>query len=407
MNRRLIASLLCAATVAAVSVTPAFAHSRPAAGQVTLNGVGSTADAPLFDVALNGAHYSYQGDSVLGNYDSVGSGGGQKSYTLACNSSQAGATAGAWDWGAWDVPQGTAGDNFCDQNSIIQIPVTIFGEAIVAHIPAAVQKAMLITGPILDKIYTAPAGSLKWGNPSIKAVNKKTLLPVKKKVHGKKKTVCDKACKAYKTIVNEPIVQVVRTDGSGTTFGFTSYLCSLHLQYATKLAQTDSQCPSKAPAWLASPYNYANGSGNAGVDRTVENTPGAIGYVETWYATQNGEAALALKNRAGKFVLPTAANILSDANNGTSANFNDVYPNFVISNAAGKSSYPISSYSWVGLYKNGADGNDPSQCAATKATFSWFVSPTGGQKYAAPNGYVPLSGKPATYAKNAVAQVSC
>lgn len=407
MNRRLIASILCAATVAALSVSPAFAHSRTASG-ITLNGVGSSADAPLFNVAFNGAHFNYNGSAVTASYNPAGSGGGQADYAYKCG--QSGSTSGPYDWGSWDVAQGIPGDHFCDQSDIIQFPVTIFGAAIIANIPAAVQDAMRLTGPILDKIYTSASGSMTWGNSAIQAANKTTLLPVKVKVKHKKKkkTVCDAACKAYKTIMSWPIVPVIRNDKSGTSFAFQSYLCSLHGTFYSD-ENSNPTCPNKA--WpSAAPWNaYDNGHGSAGLDNEVENVQGAIGYVETFYATQNSEQPLALKNKAGKYVYPTVANISADVSNGTSSSFNDQYPNFVIVNAGGNNSYPISTYSWSGLYKNSSDSNDPdpSQCAATKASFAWFVQSNGGQKFAANNGYVPLSGKPQQYAENAVAQVNC
>src|SRR5579872_3607054 len=104
LNTRLIASILSAATAAAaLSVLSVFAQSHHA-GTITLNGVGSTADAPLIGVALNGAHYSYKGSPVAASYNPAGSGGGQKSMASGCG--QTGGVPGVWDFGAWDVAQG-------------------------------------------------------------------------------------------------------------------------------------------------------------------------------------------------------------------------------------------------------------------------------------------------------------
>src|SRR5206468_7955040 len=95
---------------------------------------------------------------------------------------------------------------------------------------------------------------------------------------------------------NLPITVVHRSDGSGTSFLFTTFLAGQNPAWAQKVGASD------AVEWATG----IGGKGNDGVAAFVRQTPGAIGYVEYAYAAQNKLTYTALQNKAGKFVAPTA-----------------------------------------------------------------------------------------------------
>src|SRR3989454_459283 len=206
-----------------------------------------------------------------------------------------------------------------------------------------------IAGIFLGKIT-------KWNDPALAADNSGVSLP------------------------NQDIHVIHRSDGSGTTYIFTDYLCSVSADWKAKTGG-----PGKSITWPTGDGAQAN----AGVATRITQTPGAIGYVELAYVLQTKMKQAALKNRDGNFVIPSAAGATAAAK----AFVGSSPSQFSIVNASGKDSAPISGYSWIILYKDQAD--------KTKGTalidYLYWLTTAEGQSYAANLHYAVLPSSIASY----------
>jgi phosphate transport system substrate-binding protein len=182
---------------------------------------------------------------------------------------------------------------------------------------------------------------------------------------------------------NGPIRVVHRSDGSGTTYAFTNSLKAFG-GWAPGAAKTV-----KWPTGIGS-------KGNEGVAGTIRQTPGAIGYVNTGFVKANKLQAAAIQNKAGKFVLPTAA-AGSAALNGIKLDANLAGEN---PNPSGATSYPISTLTWILAYKTGNGANT----GAIREALNYALS-SKAQSLADDLGYVPLSGSILNRARLAVNRI--
>ena len=182
---------------------------------------------------------------------------------------------------------------------------------------------------------------------------------------------------------NGPIRVVYRSDGSGTTFAFTNSLETFGGWTAGA---------AKAVKWPTG----VGSKGNEGVAGTIKNTPGSIGYVNTGFIKANKLQAAALQNKAGKFVLPTAASG-SAALNGIKLDANLAGEN---PNPAGATAYPISTLTWILAYKTGNGSNTD----AIRKALNYALS-SKAQSLADDLGYVPLSGSILNRARLAVNRI--
>ncbi len=176
--------------------------------------------------------------------------------------------------------------------------------------PALKLDADTIAGIFLGQIK-------KWNDPKLTALNSGTKLP------------------------DQEIVVVHRSDGSGTTFIFTDYLSKVSGEWKEKVGNNTSV---NWPAGIG-------GKGNEGVSGQVKQTPGAIGYVELIYATQNKMPYAEVKNSAGEFVKPSLESITAALSTG------DIPEDFrfSITNAPGKDAYPICGATWLLVYEQQKD----------------------------------------------------
>jgi phosphate transport system substrate-binding protein len=182
---------------------------------------------------------------------------------------------------------------------------------------------------------------------------------------------------------NGPIRVVYRSDGSGTTFAFTNSLDAFG-GWGPGVG--------KAVKWPVG----IGGKGNEGVAGTIKNTPGSIGYVNTGFVKANKLQAAAIQNKAGKFVLPTAATGAVALNNITlDANLAGENPN-----PSGANAYPISTLTWILAYKTGNGEKADDIRAALKYALS-----SKAQSIADDLGYVPLSGSVLNRARIAVDRI--
>lgn len=331
MIRRVIAPLCVASLAAAGVLTPALA-ARPQA-DVSLTGAGSTFDLPFFTKAFEvygGSH------PVKVNYQGIGSGAGIQQFI-----------AKTVDFGATDVPM----DPTSDLQSAIkaggpvqQVPIALGGVSVAYNIPG-VKTGLHLTPGVLSDIFLGLI--TKWNDRSIKKLNPKASLP------------------------DLQIVVTHRSDGSGTSYIFTDYLSKVSDTWRGKVGV------SKTPNWPVG----VGAKGNDGVAGIIQQTPGAIGYVELAYVLQNHMKQAMVQNAKKQFESPTLKTVAAAA-----ASFPHVTArNFSIVNGKGKNAYPIAGYSWVLLYKNQPD---KTKGKALTTLMTWMVG--AGQNYAKKLDYVPL-----------------
>ncbi|HYR63462.1 MAG TPA: phosphate ABC transporter substrate-binding protein PstS [Actinomycetota bacterium] len=243
---------------------------------------------------------------------------------------------------------GTAG-------TILQIPVDLGGVAISYNIPG-IGTGLKLDGPTLAGIYTGTITN--WDDAAIAALNGGTKLP------------------------HLGIVAVHRADSSGPGYDLDQYL----------IATGGTAWTSKAGTKAATRWPVASiGVGqqlNTGVASYVQQTQGAIGYVEYAFALKSKFNNVALKNASGAFVAPTLDAIAAgaQASNLSASNFNIV-------NGGGAAAYPLANFSWALLYQKQAS-NDLG--IVLGKLFDWVT--TTGQKQATPLGYAPMPANAVTLA---------
>jgi phosphate transport system substrate-binding protein len=171
------------------------------------------------------------------------------------------------------------------------------------------------------------------------------------------------------------IVVAHRSDGSGTTNIFTTYLSKVSDEWSKKVGKGSSV---NWPAGLG-------GKGNEGVAGSIKQTPGAIGYIELAYAVQNSMAFAKIQNKSGNFITPSIASVTAAANITIPAD-----AKISLTNTDATDGYPISGLSWVLIYKEQKYSNRSSD-RATKLLklISWMIHD--GQQFSSPLNYAPLS----------------
>src|SRR5213080_4304549 len=282
-----------------LGLTIALGLSASASAQMMINGAGATFPYPIYSKWFD--EYAKVDPSVRFNYQSIGSGGGQKQIL-----------AQTVDFGASDGPM--SDDNLSKApGKLLHIP-TVAGAVVITYNlqgnPALKLDGDTVAGIFLGQIK-------KWNDPKLTALNSGAKLP------------------------DQEIVVVHRSDGSGTTFIFTDYLSKVSGEWKEKVGNNTSV---NWPAGIG-------GKGNEGVSGQVEQTPGAIGYVELIYATQNKMPYAEVKNSAGQFVKPTIESVTAAI---ATANIPDDF-RFSMTNAPGKDAYPISGATWLLVYQQQKD----------------------------------------------------
>jgi phosphate transport system substrate-binding protein len=280
----------------ALTCTP-FAAAQ-GGGQVLLNGAGATFPYPMyskwFDV------YNKQHPNIQINYQSIGSGGGIRQVL-----------AGTVDFGATDGPMNPDQlKEFQEKRGtqILHFP-TVMGADVPTYNISGVAGELKFTPEALAGIYLGKI--TKWNDPEIAKPNPGVKLPA------------------------EDIVVVHRSDGSGTTYVWVDFLAKVSEEWKTKVGVGTSV---NWPVGLG-------GKGNEGVAGLVKQTPNAIGYVELIYAVQNSMSYGSVRNSSGAFVKASLEGVTAAAA-GAAKNMPDDF-RVSITNAPGKSAYPISSFTWL------------------------------------------------------------
>jgi phosphate transport system substrate-binding protein len=324
---------------------------------ITINGAGATFPFPLIDTWR--VEYQSVNPSININYQSIGSGGGVRQFTER-----------TVDFGASDAPLTEEEMQALSSSTPVHIPETI-GSVVAAYNIPGIDKGMKLTGPVLADIF---AGTItRWDDPRIKELNPELSLP------------------------SADILAVHRSDGSGTTFIWTSYLSQVSPEWNQTVGA------GKSVQWTVG----LGAQGNEGVSNTILSTPNSIGYVELTYALTTDMDYASLMNSAGNFVEPTLSstqaaaqaaimNSTSTTNNGTTTaaavglpSGDQSWTNVSLLDPSGPDSYPIASFSYLLLYKELSTNIDSIEKARALAEFiNWAI--TDGQQFASPLHYVPL-----------------
>ena len=330
-------------------------------GRITIDGAGATFPFPLIDTWR--VEYPTVRPDVSINYQSIGSGGGIKQFTEK-----------TVDFGATDAPL-TANETQAAPGAV-HIPETIGSVVAAYNINGVQEKGLRLTGPVLTGIFLGEI--TRWDDPQIAELNPDLPLP------------------------SEDIVVVHRSDGSGTTFVWTSYLSEVSPEWNQAIGAGKSV---SWPVGLGAP-------GNEGVANTIQSTPNSIGYVELAYVLTTEMDYAFLQNQAGNFVEPslesTGAAVAAATNNNTQTSNNSTtgasnttsttlpagdasWETVSLLDASGADSYPIASFSYLLLYKELSDNPriDSMEKARALVDFiNWAI--TDGQQFAGELAYVPL-----------------
>ena len=302
-----------------------------------ITGAGATFPAPLYQKWFQEYHEA-GGDQV--NYQAVGSGAGIKNIT-----------AHAVDFGASDAPMNAA--ELAAAPGILHIP-TVAGAVVVAYNVPGVGPGIQLTGPVIADIFLGKI--TKWNDPAITRLNPGTKFP------------------------STGIFPAHRSDGSGTTNIFTTYLSEVSGEWK------DSVGAGKSVHWP----NGLGGKGNQGVSQLIKQNEGGIGYVELNYAVTNVIPYAAVRNAHGKGIYPSVEATTAAAEGVTlPADFRKV-----ITNTSAPSGYPITGFTFLLVYKNGTRPE-------VKKLLEWCL--TTGQKDAAGLQYAPL---PPSVQKRALAAIA-
>jgi phosphate transport system substrate-binding protein len=239
--------------------------------------------------------------SVRFNYQSIGSGGGQKQIL-----------AETVDFGASDGPMSDA--NLAKApRKLLHIPTVAGADVLTYNLPGNPQ--LKVDGPTIVDIFMGKI--TKWNDPRLAQQNPGVNLP------------------------DEDIVVVHRSDGSGTTFIWVDYLSSVSKEWESKVGRGTSV---NWPAGLG-------GKGNEGVAGQVKQLPGAVGYVELAYAVQNKLPYAHVKNSAGNYVAPTLDSITEAL---ATAKIPEDF-RFSMVNPPGDKAYPIAGCTWLLVYQEQKD----------------------------------------------------
>src|SRR6266481_2350971 len=328
--KRITGNFLAALALALTVVV--FAHAA-----LSINGAGASFPYPMYSKWFD--EYRKNNPSVEINYQSIGSGGGIKQVT-----------EGTVDFGASDGPMNDEQlKAFQDKHGfgILHFP-TVLGAVVPTYNISGVSGALNFTPDALAGIFLGKI--TKWNDPAIAGANKGVNLP------------------------SADIVVVHRSDGSGTTYIWTDYLSKVSDEWKTKIGKNTSV------NW---PTGELGGNKNEGVAGLVKQTPNSIGYVELIYAIQNKMPYGRVKNSSGEFVKADLASVTAAAAGAAKSMPDDFRVS--ITDAPGKSAYPISSFTWLLIPSKFSDANKRD---AIKGFVKWMLAD--GQNYTEALSYAKL-----------------
>lgn len=308
----------------------------------TLTGAGATFPAPLYTEAYIPNFTKVTGIKV--NYQAVGSGAGIRQLTDK-----------VVNFGASDAPLTDAQLKEIQDKTgspVLHIPTALGPVAVTYNLPGVTE--LRLDTDVLSQIMLGKI--VRWSDPKIQALNPDVKLP------------------------NLMISAAHRSDGSGTTFIFTSYLSAISPEWKSKVGAGQSV------NWPA--FSSLGGKGNPGVAAVVAQTQGAIGYVELKYALENKLPVVTLKNAAGNWVKPSLASA-KEAVSGVDVPEDLRLPTQVV-NTKDPQGYPIVGMTWLLVYqKQEVTAKSEAEAKALVRYLEWIL--TEGQKLNEGASYVQLA----------------
>lgn len=313
----LLAFGLAACGSSSSSSSSSSAGATSSSGSGTISGAGSTFAAPVYE------QWASSQSGLTVNYQAVGSGAGITSLA-----------AKTVDFGASDPPLKPEDEESIAKNGSPAVEIPMFlGAITVSYNLPGVQTGLKLDGKTIADIYL---GNVKtWDDAEIKALNPGVSLP------------------------STAITVIHRSDSSGTTSGFTSFLAAVDPEFKSKVGEgKDVQWPTGTGA-----------KGNAGVAGAVQQTAGSVGYVEQAYALQHKFTYASVKNKTGQFVAPSLASTTAAAQGvKVPANLG-----IKISNPAGAGAYPITSQTFIVVNKDLCKAGLPGGETAAKAVVKFIT----------------------------------
>lgn len=308
--------------------------STTSGGVLRLQGSGASFPKPIYDKWVS--EFGKIEKNVAIDYQSTGSGAGQKAVI-----------AKTADFGASDDPMSDEDLNAAG-GEIIHIP-TVLGAVVLTYNLEGVKEPLNLSSQDIADIYL---GNIKkWNDDRLKKENPNVTLP------------------------DVEILPVYRADSSGTSAVFTDFLSKTVPEWKEKVGTN------KQPSWITGVGVGAKG--NDGVMGQVKQTPNSIGYVELTFAKANNLPTAHIKNKSGQFVEASLEGVSAAAAGSVASMPDDLRTQ--ITNADGATAYPISSYTYILVYKEQADA------AKGKAIvdFLWWATHDG-EKFAKDLHYAPL-----------------
>ncbi len=308
-----------------------FATITACSNVISIMGAGATFPEPLYSKMFSEYRKS---NPVEVNYQPIGSGGGIRQLINK-----------TVNFGATDVPM-TSEEEKDAGREIVHLPICIGAVAIVYNLKEVTN--LKLSPDVLVDIFMGKLTN--WNDKRLAELNPGISFP------------------------KIPIVVVKRSDGSGTTYTFSEYLCSVSKEWERVVGKGKS-------------LNWPTGigaKGSTGAAAYVEQTPGAIGYVEKSYASQNKLQIASLKNKSEKFVFPEIENIKEATLGIESQN-----TNFSIINSKNKNAYPISTFSWIIVYRDLSQTTKNIKQAEGLVNLLWWMTHEG-QKFNELYDFAPL-----------------
>lgn len=317
-----LAGIVAALTIGSAASISAFAAD--------VTGAGATFPYAVYTKWAE-AYQAATGNKV--NYQGIGSSGGVKQIK-----------AKTVDFGGTDAPVKEAD---LDAAGLTQFPTVMGGVTIVVNLPGIASGQLKLDGPTAADIFRGAI--TKWNDARIAKLNPGVKLP------------------------DTAITVSHRSDGSGTTFVFSNYLAKQSMSFMRDVGAGNTV------NW---PANAVGGKGNPGVAANVMKIPGSIGYVDIADAMKNKMTFVALKNKAGNYIVPNQ-DAVADAAAGANFKVRGMAPDLL--DQAHKNAWPITSATYVLAYEK---GSDPAKQKAVTDFFKWSLN--NGQKMAEELGFVPL-----------------
>ncbi len=371
MTTKILLGLALMLILLVPTISPSAHADTPATpgdnDKYTFNAAGATFPFPLIDKWR--VEYNSQYPGIALNYQAVGSGAGIKLYT-----------AKKVDFAGSDAPL-QASDIAKAPKGTLHIPETMGAIVLTYNLPELPKNGLKLTGQVIADIYMGKI--FTWNDPAIKKLNPDL---------------------ANKLSANR-IILVHRSDGSGTTFAFTSYLSQVSPAWSARIGHGTSV------PWIAG----MGGSGNAGVAAIVKKVPYSLGYVELAYAKNNKMVSTGvpmtyayLQNHDKNAFLDATVDTTAAAASGAINNLpkaDGVWSKVSINNAPGSNAYPIATFTYLLVNPNleQLKGMDKQKAQDFVHMLYWFI--TDGQTYSKKLLYVPLPDQVVELDKQGISEI--